>query len=186
MRIADIINIPIPPPVINRRSGRLVELTAPPVSGRTAIPDQFERTVLTFLIEQRQTLGVARLFHAENLLVDGALALDDGRFLAVEIKYRMNWLKACQTGWQFGQFTRMPESRQYRPVGGIVFFEEFSGDWARRLGQIERGWANWYADHAALPGDDTFRLDLVRFRQGRLETVGASADDFGRPRNHQP
>ena len=93
-----------------------MELISPPVSGRTAIPDQFERTVLTFLVERRQTLGVARVFQAENLLVDGALTLEDGRFLAVEIKYRMNWLKTCQSGWQFGQFTRMPEACAYRPV----------------------------------------------------------------------
>ena len=172
MKIADLINIPIPPPVIARRSGRLVELTSPPVSGRTAVPDRFEHSVLTFLIEHRQTLGIAQLLRAENLMLDAGLVLDDGRFVAIEIKYRMNWLKACQAGWQFGQFMRiLPEAGQYRPVGGLVFFEEFTGDWARRLGQIERGWANWFADHAALPGDDTFRLNLVRFRQGHLETV---------------
>lgn len=172
MRLADIINIPIPSSMIARRSGRLVELTSPPVSGRIAIPDEFERTVLTFLVEHRQPLGVARLFRAENLLVDGGLILNDGRFLAIEIKYRMNWLKACQAGWQFGQFTRMqPAAGEYRPVGGVVFFEEFSGDWARRVGETERGWANWYAGHVALPGDDTFRLDLIRFRDNQLETV---------------
>jgi hypothetical protein len=174
MTIASIINTPIPPSLVARSPARLIELTSPPISGRTAIPDVFECTVLTFLFEHRQTLGIARLFHAKNLLVDGGLTLADGRFLAVEIKYRMNWLKACQTGWQLGQFTRMPEAGRYRPVGGVVFFEEFSGVWARRRGEMERGWLNWYADHAVLPGDDTFRVDLVRFRQGHLEAVPAS------------
>jgi hypothetical protein len=171
MKLAEIIDRPVPPPVIVRRPRRLVELTAPRTSGRTAIPDQFESALLAYLVVHREPLGISQLLYAENLLVDGGVLLEDGRFLAFEIKYRMNWLKACQTGWQFGQFVRLAETVQRRPVGGLVFFEEFSGDWARPLGHSERGWANWYAGHAMLPGDDSFRIDLIRFREGRLETA---------------
>src|SRR5207244_3643111 len=142
-----------------------------PASARTTTPAAFEHQVLTYLIKHREILGIVRVFQAENLFVDGGLALDDGRFLAVEIKYRMNWLKACDAGWQFVAFTRRREAWQYRPVGGIVFFEEFSADWAKtmpRQGGVERGWAHWYDTHAVLPGHKTFRLDLIRFRQGKL------------------
>jgi hypothetical protein len=82
----------------------------------------------------------------------------------------MNWLKACQAGWQFGELLRRPEVANYNVVGGIVFFEEFSGDWSRRLGGVERGWLSWYPGHATLPGRDTFRLDLIRLRDGEVET----------------
>jgi len=171
MKIADIIGLSMLPPTITKREGKIVELTSPGVPVRGTLPYEFERSVMTFLFDHRRPLGIAHVFQAKNLLVDGGLALEDGCFIAVEIKYRMNWPKACQTGWQFGEFTRSPEARQYRPVAGIVFFGEFSGDWARLRGQTERGWLNWYAGHVSLPGDEAFRVDLVRFRHGQLETM---------------
>lgn len=174
VKISDMISVPVLGRAINRSEGRMVELTSPPASARTKPTAAFEDHVLTYLIKHRQTLGIARVFKGEKLRVDGGLALDDGRFLAVEIKYRMGSLQACRAGWQVGAFTRRREARQYCPVGGIVFFEEFSGDWARtikRLGGVERGWAYWYDDHAVLPGHKTFRLDLIRFREGKLSKI---------------
>jgi hypothetical protein len=32
----------------------------------------------------------------KNSLVDGELVLSDGTRLPIEIKWRMNWMKACQ------------------------------------------------------------------------------------------
>ena len=58
-----------------------------------------------------------------------------------------------------------------RDVALSPFFGELSGDWARGRGQTERGWLNSYAGHAPLPGDAAFRVDLVRFRHGQLETM---------------
>ncbi len=108
-----------------------------------------------------------------NLLVDGTLTLKNRRCLVVEAKYRMGWLKACQAGWQVGKFMRGPEGRRCRATGAVVIFEQFSGDWARRgRGRsTENGWFHWYAGHAQLPGRRGFRLDLVRFRRGRLEGI---------------
>lgn len=175
MRIADIIAAPIPAAAIDRKPGEVKELDSPPVRACTTAPDEFELRVFAFLLDRGREHGIVKVFRFENLMVDGGLFLDDGRFLAIEIKYRMNWLKACQAGWQFGEFRRRLEADRYRPVGGIVFFEEFSGDWSRRRGTVERGWMNWYDDHIVLPGDETFRIDLVRFRNGRLEDRQAAA-----------
>ena len=84
--IADIISIPLPPPVITRRLGRLTELVSPFASARVAKPDEFEHRVLTFLIEQRQALGIARVFRAENLLLmEGSSSMT-----AVSSRWRSN------------------------------------------------------------------------------------------------
>jgi hypothetical protein len=58
--------------------------------------------------------------------------------------------------------------RPFPVEGGIVVFEEFSGDWnrqaARRL--LENGWSHWYRGKADVDG---CRLDLLRLRDGKLE-----------------
>jgi hypothetical protein len=59
---------------------------------------------------------------------DGGLVLCDGRFIAVEMKYPMNWLKACQAGWQFEKFLVSAEGRYRYPRNGIVFFDALGGD----------------------------------------------------------
>ena len=46
----------------------------------------------------------------------------------------------------------------------MVFFEEFSGDWARDFQGAERGWQNWYSDHSGTE----FMVSLARFRDGRI------------------
>jgi hypothetical protein len=174
-RIVDFISTPISPSARTRRQGKIDELITPVTSTFATAPKQFECRLLSFLVQHRAPLGIARVFRLENLLIDAALTLHDGRFVAVEIKYRMNWLKACQAVWQFGEFKREHEATQHHPVGGIVFFEEFSGDWARRAGHTERGWDYWYRGHVALPGDETFRIDLIQFRNDRLEGMPITA-----------
>lgn len=169
MRIADIIDAPKSGPGIKRRLPRLVELMAPPPEVATKPPADYGRRVFTHLVEDRAALGITRVYRAHNLLVDGGVVLTDGRFMAAEIKYRMNWPRACQAGWQFSEFARSAEAREHGPAAGIVFFEEFTGDWARQLRGVERGWLNWYDGHCVLPAPASFRVDLVRFREGALE-----------------
>lgn len=52
--------------------------------------------------------------------------------------------------------------------GGIVIFEEFSGDWNRKAGcrLLENGWSHWYRGHSEVDG---FRVDLLRLRAGKLD-----------------
>jgi hypothetical protein len=113
MRIADIIGHPIPSPTIAKHGGKIVELTSPVTPVHSTLPYEFEGSVLTFLVEHRRPLGIAHVFQAKNLLVDGGLALEDGRFIAVEIK--------TQGG--------------YRPRRGPTGFASGTGDPGRPLGR---------------------------------------------------
>jgi hypothetical protein len=79
----------------------------------------------------RATLGVKAVMKFSALLVDGAVELEDGRRLAVEIKFRMNWGKACVAEYEFRNFLKRTERRPFPVDGGLVFFEQFSGDWCR-------------------------------------------------------
>jgi hypothetical protein len=95
--IADIIETVMRPSPIQHHVGAMEEYGSN-VTGRTTAPDQFARQV----------------FEAANLLVDGGIELTDSRFIAIEVKYRMNWLKACQAGWRFGELLRRPEVANFR------------------------------------------------------------------------
>ena len=127
--------------------------------------------MLAHLVANRKRLGIARVLRGRACVVDGALLLDDGRYVVIEIKYRMGWLKACQAGWQLSQFAGSRLGRQYRPRAGIVFFEEFSADWARLRGAVESGWLQGCDYHATDPGHPKIPIHLVRFQRGRFQPV---------------
>lgn len=79
----------------------------------------------------------------------------------------MGWLKACQAGWQIRAFLQRREAKERPPIsGGLVFFEEFTGrDWKAK------GWEYWYAGHSNIDG---YRVDLLRLKDGKLETFPES------------
>jgi hypothetical protein len=62
----------------------------------------------------------------------------------------------------------MPLAQEKTIRGGLVFFEEFSGDWARTrtTTTFQNGWRFWYHGHSQVEG---LSLDLVRFHTGELE-----------------
>jgi hypothetical protein len=102
------------------------------------------------------------------------MELDDGRYVGVEIKYRMNWDKACQACHQLAWYVeRVQPTGSVQLDAGIVIFEEFSGDWARRSPSrlLENGWNYWYTDHHQVGG---LRLDLMRVRDDTIETYPAA------------
>ncbi len=127
---------------------------------------KYEIDVFNFLFEKRKLLKIARVERFTALLVDGAIELEgDGRRLTVEVKYRMNWEKACQAEWQFRNYKRRNPDKV---DGGLVIFEQFSGDWQRKQGArlLENGWSHWYRGHAEV---DIQRLDLLRLQGTKLE-----------------
>src|ERR1700683_2436956 len=69
-----------------------------PVSmeGPPSTPATFETAVFNFLLDQKQRLGVRAVWRCKNARIDGLIELDAGSRLAVEVKYAMNWEKACQ------------------------------------------------------------------------------------------
>jgi hypothetical protein len=113
-------------------------------------------------------LGIKRIYRLKNQRIDGKLELDDGLIVAFEIKLRMNWLKACQSGYQFTQFLKITGGSKSPVNAGIVFFEQFSGDWARAKSRpIQPGWIFWYLTHHQISG---LGFHLVQFRDGEIKT----------------
>jgi hypothetical protein len=70
-------------------------------------------------LEKLHALGIQTALKFTNLKVDGAIVLVDGRRLAVEIKYRMNWTKACKAESEFRRFLQISEATTH-PVSGAV------------------------------------------------------------------
>jgi hypothetical protein len=123
--------------------------------------DQYEAGVFSCLWEHRKQLGIESVLKFTARLVDGCIVLVDGRRLAVEVKYCMNWKKALEAESEFRRFLKRCEGEAEGVKGGIVFFQEFSGDWMRRAAcrELENGWSHWYRDHLMVEG---LRLDLLR------------------------
>lgn len=129
-------------------------------------PYEFEKRVITFLWDSRERYQIDELIRFQNSSVDGSIKAQ-GITIPFEIKYRMNWLKACQAMWQFKQFRTLSPDTAFDT--GLVFFHSFSADWARSpvASPIPNGWRNWYSDHAR---SETMTVHLVRLEDGHLET----------------
>lgn len=137
--------------------------------GTESPPATFEVEVFNFVFANRERLGVSSITRCRNVRVDGLIDLADGQRLALEVKYRMNWEKACQACSQFSWFVKRADAVE-RPVdGAIVVFRDFSADWARRSPSrlLENGWNYWYTDHHEVEGRP---CNLVRLRDGTLES----------------
>src|SRR5216683_3404281 len=72
-----------------------------PVGKKIAGWSTCEVQVFNFLFSNRENLGIREVIKFRNLLVDGQIVLSDGTRLVVEVKMRMNWMKACQSEYQF-------------------------------------------------------------------------------------
>ena len=98
-----------------------------------------------------------------------SVELEDGSLVAIEIKYRMNWLEACQSNSQLRSFLEMNEKRTPKIPAAIVFFEEFSGDWDRKMKShsTKLGWIGWYVSHEFIDG---IRFHAVNLKNGIVET----------------
>lgn len=139
-------------------------------TGNETVPRAFELTVFNFLLAHKAPLGISDVWRCRNVRVDGLLDLVDGRRVALEIKYAMNWEKACQACAQFAWYRARIEPNEKSLAGGLVVFQTFTGDWARRKKKwlLESGWSFFYADHPVIEG---LRVDLVRLRDGALESL---------------
>ena len=155
---------------------RIRRIEAPVTTKGTApVSAAYEAAVFNFLLSRKTSLGIAETWRCKNVRVDGLLDLNNGTRLGLEIKYRMNWEKACQANSQIRWFLNHREAKTRRLTSAIVVFEEFSGDWARKAPSrfLENGWNYWYTDHHDLDG---FRVDLVRLRADSFESFFDALD----------
>jgi hypothetical protein len=135
-------------------------------------PKLYEAEVYNYLITHKDVLGIRNVIRLKNASADGEMELLDGSRVLVEIKYRMDWEKACQAGWQLLESFNLLEPLKLSPTphAGLVFFEQFSGDWNRKAVSrpLQAGWYYWYAGHHKLRQD--FSAVLVHFQGGVLST----------------
>lgn len=144
-----------------------------PLPTTSTVTGSYESEVFNFLFAHTAELGINDLWRCRSFRIDGLVELADGSRLALEIKYRMDWEKACQACHQISWFQNHPEAKT-RPIdGGLVVFEEFARDWARRSPSrlLQNGWNYWYTDHQTAEG---LPVHLVRLRNGSLESFPAA------------
>jgi hypothetical protein len=93
-------------------------------------------------VAQEQPLGIGAVWQCRNVRIDGLLDLDDRRRVGLEIKYRTSWEKACQACGQFGWYQTHIEAKEKPLSSGLVVFETFTCDCARRKPNwlLESGW----------------------------------------------
>jgi hypothetical protein len=162
----------LPPNPYQPRDPAREVLEAPPQPTRTREPELYEAEVYNYLINHKEALGIRKVFRLKNASADGEVELLDGSRVLVEIKYRMNWKTACQAGWQLLESFNLMEPLKLSPTphAGLVFFEQFSGDWDEKAVSrpLKAGWYYWYAGHHELRED--FSAVLVHFQGGVLST----------------
>ena len=143
--LSELIGRAITPEAKARNKPTVVTLSAPIQPNTEKAHGQYEAGVFNFLLTNMEPLGIKAVMKFTALLVDGAVELFDGRRFTVEVKFRMNWEKACQAEWQFRNFMKRTEVRPFPVAGGIVVFEDFSGDWTRQAAcrLLENGWSHW-------------------------------------------
>lgn len=74
---------------------------------------QYESDVFDFLWANKEALGIKSVMKFTARILDGAVELMDGRRLTVEVKFRMNWEKACQAEWQFRTFMKRTDRKPF-------------------------------------------------------------------------
>ena len=169
-RLADTFSTAIEPEPARVVKPRLVRLDGPlAATAGTTSPASYEASVFNFLYAHKHELGIRDVWKCRAVRIDGLLDLDDGQRVVLEVKYRMNWEKACQACAQFSWFLRHPEAQSPSPTGALVVFEEFARDWARRSPRrlLEEGWNYWYTDHGDVEGRPAH---LARIRDGTYES----------------
>src|SRR5262245_32651121 len=130
--LSQLVGRAINPEAKNRIRPTVVTLDIP-IQPNTKTPHgQYEADVFNYLLANKAPLGIKAVMKFTALLLDGAVELADGRRFTVEVKFRMNWEKACQAEWQFRNFVKRTDVTPFSLDGGIVIFEEFSGDWKRQ------------------------------------------------------
>jgi len=133
---------------------------------RDTTPGQYENEVFEYLYLNRFDLGIHEVRRATNAKVDGAIILDRGKVVPMEIKFRMDWEKACQASWQITRFYEHYPSNERRY--GLVVFSEFARDWNNQPQNRPYlyGWIRWYSEHVHESG---MELHLAQFRNGIIQ-----------------
>lgn len=109
--------------------------------------------------------------------VDGALELDSGKTILLEIKYALNWVNCCNARVEVQRFI---EERFYKykhflkkqPEGALIIFDHFSGVWQERTKKHkdETGWNRFYEEEELLRKKfPTIPVDIAQLTEKGLK-----------------
>jgi len=169
LSVARILSRSVAPNLVRSPSPEDVRLRTPKDvhAGGTDATSQFEAQVFRLLLTYRQEFGLRAVHRFKNQLIDGALLLTNGAWVALEVKYRLGWGTACRSNWQIEWFLRRhaPDRSSYHY--GLVIFGAFSGDWKTPRHGMPVGWDHWYRGHASFHGPG-IQIGLAQFVNDEL------------------
>ena len=173
MKIYDVINRRIKPKTFNRQKPKLVEIREPlPLNHLKSKPIGFERKVFNHLLENKDELGVTRIYQLRNARADGPLELDSGATVLLEIKYALGWARCCLARIQFQWFLIQEVYDKLsieKPKNSLIVFHHFSGDWAKY------GWDYFYDEESDL-NVSLVKTDIAQLDDGHLIFYPGCAD----------
>jgi hypothetical protein len=118
---------------------------------------KFERETFGYLFENKDKLGIKEVYKLTNMLLDGAVRLEDGRLILLEFKYVMNCYNSSRARLEVEGFMAEKLYTQFLPAlsnpeRALVIFENFSGDWNRRTKDHKNlnGWTLFYEEENLL------------------------------------
>jgi hypothetical protein len=130
---------------------------------------RFEVEAFNYLYKHKASLGIKTLYRFTNLLIDGVMLLDDGRLVALEIKYALNWFKDCNARVEFARFfeeKKYNDAHLKRPENALIIFDHFSGDWERQ----QSGWRKFYEEETVLRNKfPPIPVDIAQLTEGGLK-----------------
>ncbi len=127
-------------------------------------PLKFENIVFNYLYENRETLGISKLYQLKNSSADGLLELASGKTVLLEIKYVLNWSNSCRARIQFMRFLAEGLHKKFcvkKPENGLIIFGNFSGDF------VKRGWDYFYEEQNVL-NKNMIETDIAQLIDGHL------------------
>jgi len=127
-------------------------------------PLKFEKIAFNYFFENKETLGISKLYQLKNSSADGLLELVSGRTVLLEIKYVLNWSNSCRARIQFMRFLAEGLYVKFsvtKPEHGLIIFHDFRGNFAKK------GWDYFYEEENVL-NKNMIKTDIVQLIDGCL------------------
>ena len=96
----------------------------------------------------------------QNMRVDGAIELENGNMILIEVKFALNWKNSCNARIEIQRFNKNQKISGYfngkfpskLVSGALIVFNRFSGDWNRQRGDSnkEMGWFSFYEEECEI------------------------------------
>jgi hypothetical protein len=143
---------------------------------RNSKPAKFENEVFTNFCMDKHSQGIHEVYKLENMLIDGAIELSNGKLVLVEVKYALNWHNCCNARVEIQRFM---EERLYDslpvnkvPERALIVFHHFSRDWEEKAEnrKHKNGWNFFYEEEKALRRNPSIMpIDIVQLTKEGMD-----------------